>query len=461
MLPDELIAKVIQHLDLEDLVALSYTNTQWRDSIPESLYETKLRRHCPSFLPNNTSRKTWQECARVHVARLKDPNLKKNLEAHLRGGARVTVNVQKNTPPPKGFVSFLNAVERYELRESHTLIRVFPGYSARIWGEHSLRFYADKKITMDDLTTKSGTNLHLSYLGNSDVNETRVVKSQHSIALTTSTSHGTRDAEEGTCQVAFRLSSKNSTLVYSATDRNNQGRIYPFVGDKCASAACYREIDPPEEEDEEEEDEDERVLDGPLDYYRPKAYVEPRAQMSFMTVQRDKIEHFEHTLDLNCRVNSEDTSDGIFGWWDGLLIEVEYESTNGATVNAHFYDLERKIHTHHRGIWCGGSLRGPWRSLDGRYIYFCDFHWEVRTVWDLQTNIQHYIEPEDRDYFTLVGLLDGKLTVYTYDREYMTEIIPEVNTIDKRHPRTRMDMKEEDDENDERSIFQKAYVPKK
>lgn len=104
---------------------------------------------------------------------------------------------------------------------------------------------------------------------------------------------------------------------------------------------------------------------------------------------------------------------------------MRYMSTSGAFVTAHFYDLERFLHS------C--------RSLDGRYIYF--------------THTQHYIETEDRDHYTLVGLLDGKLAVYTYDREYMFKIIPEVNREDERHPHRYMDMKGAEEEHDERSIF--------
>lgn len=439
MLPDELIVQVIQHLDLEDLVSLSFTNTQWRDCIPESLYEQKLRRHCPSFLPHNTSRKSWQECARVHVARLKDPNLKKRLESEMRGGERVRLNVTKNEPPPDGFVSFLDLLDSSENGHRDTSVEIFPGhYLTTFHGYTATSIHRDIRITQSDLTTTSGCKLDTSVLGDSEPNATRVVKSDHSIAVTTSKRVS---KDEGTCQVAFKISAKEDMLVYSATDESHEGRMYAFVGDKFASAACYRpynDLNPRPESDPHPESESED------DEYHPSPeYVSPLgAKMSFMTVQGDEIEHCDYSFD----VPESEHLDDIFAWCDGLLLEIV--TSGGNHVKAWFYDLERKTHVL-SGMLAYGCYLNSFNCLEGRYICFNDMNMEVRTVWDLKTNTQHYIEIEDRDYFSLVGLLDGKLKVYTYDWNYMSKILPA-----NERPGRKSRLPDEALEKDERSIFQ-------
>ncbi|KAG5365670.1 hypothetical protein CJU89_0061 [Yarrowia sp. B02] len=70
MLPPEVVCEVADYLDLESLVALGLCSSFWNGGIPEIAYRVALHKRCPFYDLENSPRKSWKECARVHVLRV-------------------------------------------------------------------------------------------------------------------------------------------------------------------------------------------------------------------------------------------------------------------------------------------------------------------------------------------------------------------------------------------------------
>lgn len=200
MLPIELIDILWEYLDLEEIVALSQTSTSWKHAIPEYNYQHKLETRCPSFTPMNSSRESWEECARVHIARLKNPKWMKNEYLFGIKGTISAARVTHNTAVPADFESFTEGYEQSISSYSATFFSVIKGsvikylsgnrieidntvFFLGVNGEIERETGANKAI--DELATSMGTKMVRGPQWEENTKTSIVVKNDDAVAIST------------------------------------------------------------------------------------------------------------------------------------------------------------------------------------------------------------------------------------------------------------------------------------
>lgn len=434
MLPIELIDILCEYLDLEEVVSLSRTSTAWKQAIPEYIYQQKLQTRCPSFTPMNTSRSSWEECARVHIARLRNPEWMKN--PYLYGIEKGTVSPAirtHNTLVPSNFESFMEGQDfnlgvhssmnfdpriyfldgnRIKIDDTEFHLGVEDTVEAGL--SHGVEGASEsgttKSIPTKVLAASLGIEMASAPFFEASPRPTIVVKKGSAIACSSTTpwdgerrnfeneeSEDEESDEEDSetegwwgdgkweARMAIKFNSAAETspdIVYSAVDSNPLTRLYPFLTGGTQATAAY--------------------CSGSND----------RMEMSFMKLEKDSIDLLPGSFELDYHAKADTVV-----WYDGLAVLIE--TVTGAHLHVYMYDLERQgcrdvVHGIYEYSFC---LTSP----DERYVVFGDFDLYVRSVWDLETNTQYYIERDDRQSVTLVGKCAGELMVATFDWDFLSK----------------------------------------
>ncbi|KAG5358468.1 hypothetical protein CJU89_5041 [Yarrowia sp. B02] len=389
------IAKVRLKLDTkrEDMS----TCREWKEAVPESVYQTVLLRHCPSFVLESTDRKSWEECARVHVARIKSSQWM--FQPELFSLCRTAiVEVSRNEPVKKDFESFLDG-HYTDLGNNCGRIEYMGGNGIRVrntvvyLGSDTLgKRIGIEPVTRARLVTSSGVEMDRENLEEGTDADRQIAMSDTGIGFT---SFRERADGRGEVQMAVKLNTPGTepdvklTLVHS----DNNLRMTPFVSNNTASVAA---VFHPKE----------GAICGELD-------LSERLLLTFMHIQGEGY-YQSNDIDFHWRESD------VLLWHDGLIVRIR--PGDEATMQVHKYDLvngaRQEFTTSIKDIY------GARVSKCQRYVVFFDKKMFVGRVWDLKLNVQLVIRHEDRRPVTMVGLSEDKLTITTYDGEFIVNNIP-------------------------------------
>ncbi|KAG5358391.1 hypothetical protein CJU89_4950 [Yarrowia sp. B02] len=400
MLPLELTIELSGYLDIHELVALSHTCKRWKTAITDSVFQLVMMRHCPSFSPEMTSRQSWEECAKVHVARSKNPRWVGNMNLFSLREA-VPINVSRNVPVPTDFVSCMDC-HKAKLGKGCGPIEYHMGNGVavngtRIYlGSHELgKRLGVELLLRKPIVTSGGTSMFV--MEPEEWVDRRLVKTETSIGLT-NFSYG--DYGNHTTRIAVKLNSEGEEpdigLVFEQSDHRH--RAYPLMSaNKASVALLFRAVNDP------------NLLDRGL-----KVPVHEKADVSFLNVYgKDQMKRTkEVTLDW-------EDSDELL-WYDGLILRLR--PGKQATLRCYRYDLEEPLQHFDLGL---NSVYGAFMSPDLRYAMFLDENQFVSKIWDLKTGHISSIVVFDRRAITMVGHSKGELLVRTYDADFIKSNIPE------------------------------------
>lgn len=146
MLPTEIIQQICSHLDFEDLLSLGEGIPQWSHALSENVFRDYVLQRCPTFTPETTWRKTWQECARIHHSRSRY-RLWAHPDCHNLRGKSVIANVSKNKHLPEDFESFLDGHKAF-LGPEQGVIQYLPGNIVKV--NHTIHHLELKQVRYED-----------------------------------------------------------------------------------------------------------------------------------------------------------------------------------------------------------------------------------------------------------------------------------------------------------------------
>lgn len=399
MLSEELVIHLSGYLDIGELVSLGLTSRQWQEAIPDSVYQLVMMRHCPSFTPESTNRSSWQECARVHVSRLKNPDWMKSSHLFEMFHEVSLVEVTKNIPVPTGFVSFLDG-HKAKLRKNCRHIEYLVGNGVKV-KDTVIYLGSDKlgkrigieAVANSPLITPSGVLLSRDQLVEGTEVDRREVVTDNAIGYS---SFETK--EDGLCEAYMAVKLASSRDMYPDFGRKLQirdpnMRIYPFVSKNRASMGVFLHT----------------YLGAGF-----QAKIDKLGYVSFFNVYGR--ENFRKLREVTLEWEEGDH----IVWRDGLILILR--PGESSTLRVCFYDIHHQLEKFSTHTF--KNCYGVKVSRDQNWVILLDKNRFIAKIWHLKTNRLLLIDPEDRRAITMVGTLGGKLIVSTYDADFISSNIP-------------------------------------
>lgn len=405
MLPHELILQLTKDMPLEDIVSLNLTCRRFFYGIPERVFRKALSPRCPSFTPYNTPRNSWAECARVHVHRCRYFKGEEFLPI-FNIGKKVEITPTHNTPLPPDFVSLM---DYFESRYSAQWNGVYPGLMGCPYYMTGNKFCITRPEFKLGGTVDQFCNTNLEFKLGEDRKMNKILTSPTGIQLYCSNNRfgwygyitGVQTVITDSVVVYTRLSGDYKSLVVTIK----------FVQEGIGTDPdIYDEIG---------------INDGNLgiDVFTSGGEVfivifeADNMSLNLTSYNKEgKKESRDHII--QSRFSRVEKSFHIL--FDGGYICL-YE---GGGLAAHFYDTEL-------GNMYEKELKTGLIDMDGyfvpyenqRFVVIFDEEARVSRVWDLYDGVHHFIPKTRRADVTMVGLLEGKIMVATYDQKFLHELL--------------------------------------
>lgn len=399
MLPPELILRLCDDINVYSLVSLSKVNRAWRSSIPDEAFRIVLIRHVPFYELANSPRSSWAECSRAHVARMTS-TLFKDKKATFKSildssrshvypvGIETKWPVYKNVSIPPGFYSLM----------TNRVAKLGPENCKVRYKNHGV-FVFGKLLDLSERAGKSPTNRD----ADPEVDTFKILSNNEGIQLRISSDGNTAYSSK----VIVHIDAENQVLVKYDTPgtepdvtialpHHEFNDVRPFVQGSHICLAFVTE-------------------------------VPSRKQLIHLyEVHGNQLKSVKHLWQ-----NAGYYNHGPI-WYDGVIISSQqlfWASITGKFLEYTCFDVldnknaksiaGKSTDYYHSGEAIEDMVQ---HEVYQRYVIIYKTDGHVSGVWDLKTS--RYMNLGSlKSTLTVVGLLDGELTIWTYTSNHLQKLM--------------------------------------